>query len=348
MLKEILEESAAVKNAMKSSGDVQKVSKMIKNHDKIYFVACGTAYHAALAARYLLQEYGILSNAEVASEFRYSTVKGVGKDTVLVLVSQSGETADTIAAAKEAKRRGAKIISIVNVVGSTLTRISDAVLYTHSGPEIAVASTKAYLGQLTLLILLSLELLKDKKKISEKDLMNKINELKSIPSRIDLILDNREKIKEVSGSLFNVKDYFYIARRLNFPTALEGALKLKEISYLHAEAYPAGELKHGPLALMEDKVCVIAINPPDDLHQKMASNIQEARTRGSRILELFMGKTFKIENGTDIRVTIPETDPMLSPLLFIVPLHLLAYYIAVERGLDIDKPRNLAKSVTVE
>ncbi|MBN2518378.1 MAG: glutamine--fructose-6-phosphate transaminase (isomerizing) [Candidatus Altiarchaeota archaeon] len=348
MLKEILEESAAVKNVMRSLSEVRKAADIIRKSDKIYFVACGTAYHAALGARYLLQEYGILSHAEVASEFRYSTVKGIDKDTVLILVSQSGETADTLAAAKEAKKKGAKIISVVNVVGSTLTRISDAVLYTYSGPEIAVASTKAYLGQLTLLILLSLEVLKKKGKVSKKEFDKLMDELKSVPQKIDVILDNRERIKEISKSLILVNDYFYIARRLNFPTALEGALKLKEISYLHAEAYPAGELKHGPLALMEEKVCVIAINPSDALHQKMSSNIQEVRARKAKLLELHEDKTFTVKNGADVRITVPATNPILSPLVFIVPLHLLAYYIAVEKGLDIDKPRNLAKSVTVE
>lgn len=348
MLKEILEESAAVKNALRSMDAAKEVAQMIKDCESIYLIACGTAWHAGVAARYMLQEYGVPALAEVASEFRYSTVNAVGENDVVLLISQSGETADTLAAAKAAKKQGAKVVSVVNVVGSSLTRVSDANIYTYSGPEIAVASTKVYLGQLTALTLLVLELLRLKGKLSQAELDSKVKELEDIPAKIDTILDNRERLKELAEMLEKTEDYFYIARRLNYPTAMEGALKLKEISYLHAEAYPGGELKHGPLALMEDKVCVVAINPDDELKKKMASNIQEVRSRKAKILELTEGENFAISNGADIKLTLPKTDPLLTPLTLVVPLHLLAYYVALSKGLDIDKPRNLAKSVTVE
>ncbi len=348
MLKEIMEESAAVNNALKSKDLVEKVAEKIKDCESVYLVACGTAWHAGVVAKYILQEYGVPATAEVASEFRYSTVKGVGKKDVVILISQSGETADTLAAAKEAKKNGAKTVAVVNVVGSSLTRVVDESIFTYSGPEIAVASTKVYLGQLTALTLLSLELLKLRKKISDKEFKEKLIELENIPSKIDMILDNRERIQEVAKILEKTNDYFYVARRLNYPTAMEGALKLKEISYLHAEAYPGGELKHGPLALMEEKVCVVAITPDDDLKKKMLSNIQEVHARKAKVLELLEGDTFGIENAEEIKIIVPKTDPLLTPLVMVVPLHLLAYYVALSKGLNIDKPRNLAKSVTVK
>lgn len=348
MLKEILEESAAVKNALKSKDAAIRLARKLKSCENIHFVACGTAWHAAVVAKYMLQEHGVNASAEVASEFRYSAVKGVGKKSAVILISQSGETADTLAAAKEAKKKGAKVIGVVNVVGSSLARMADDTIYTYSGPEIAVASTKVYLGQITALSLLVLELLKAKGAISEADVKKKVKALEDIPAKIDAILDNRERMREVASVLEKTNDYFYVARRLNYPTAMEGALKLKEISYLHAEAYPGGELKHGPLALMEAKVCVIAINPDDDLKKKMESNIQEIRSRGAKVIELTEGENFSINHGNGLRITVPKTDPMLTPLTMIVPLHLLAYYVALAKGLDIDKPRNLAKSVTVE
>jgi len=345
MLKEIIEEPTAVKNAMRGAEKMAEVTDAIKDHDKIYFVACGTAYHAGLVGKYILQEGGVPAFAEPASEFRYSTAKTLGPDSVLVLVSQSGETADTIAAAKEAKKRGARLVAVVNVVGSTLTRIADDVIYTYSGPEIAVASTKAYIGQLTSLTLLSLNLLKAKGMLPSADFESVLRNLEDIPSKIDQILDSRETIKETAELLEKTEDYFYIGRKLNLATALEGALKLKEISYLHAEAYPAGELKHGPLALMEEKVCVVAINPSDDLRKKMVSNIQEVRARKAKVIELTEGEDFAAGDGN---ITVPQTNDLLTPIMMIAPLHLLAYYIAAAKGLDIDKPRNLAKSVTVE
>ncbi len=348
MLKEILEESAAVKGALKSAKAAQKLAKKIKDCDRIYIVACGTAWHAGVVAKYMLQEYGIPSIAEVASEFRYSTVKSLDPKSAVIAISQSGETADTLAAAKEAKKKGAKVLAVVNVVGSSLTRVADDTIYTYSGPEIAVASTKVYLGQVTTLVLLILELLKIKGKISEREATKKYKELENLPAKIDMILDNRERIQDVAKLLEKTNDYFYVARRMNYPTAMEGALKLKEISYLHAEAYPGGELKHGPLALMEEKVCVIAVNPDDELRKKMESNIQEIKSRNAKVLELIEGDVFNIRIDGETKIIVPKTDPLFTPLTMVVPLHLLAYYVALAKKLDIDKPRNLAKSVTVE
>ena len=338
MLKEIFEGPEAVKNAMKAIKEIEDIARKLTGYKRIYFVACGTASHAGLLGKYLLERFSIPSEATVASEFRYSTVNTIDSDCAVVAISQSGETADTLASVKEAKNKGAHILSIVNVVGSTLTRISDDNIYTYSGPEIAVASTKAYLGQLTAITLLGLYLAKELGRI-EMDYVNEIiDDISNLPGKIRQILNNEDEIKELARKLANKNTFFYIGRRLNYPTALEGALKIKEISYVHAEAYPAGELKHGPLALLEEDVPVVAINPNDDLLKKMESNIQEARARKATIIVVG-------ENG-DLKT--PVIDPLLSPILYIVPLHLFAYHISVFRGLDPDKPRNLAKSVTVE
>jgi len=338
MLKEIFEEPEAVKNATKAIKEIEDIAKKLTGYKRIYFVACGTAYHAGLLGKYLLERFSIPSEAAVASEFRYSTVNTIDSDCAVIAISQSGETADTLASVKEAKNKGAYILSIVNVVGSTLTRISDDNIYIYSGPEIAVASTKAYLGQLTAITLLGLYLAKESGRI-EMDYVNEIiDDINNLPGKIRQILNNEDEIKKLARRLANKDTFFYIGRRLNYPTALEGALKIKEISYVHAEAYPAGELKHGPLALLEDGIPVVAINPNDDLFRKMESNIQEARARKATIVVVG-------ENG-DLKT--PVIDPLLSPILYIVPLHLFAYHISVLRGLDPDKPRNLAKSVTVE
>ena len=338
MLKEIFEEPEAVKNATKAIKEIEDIAKKLARYKRIYFVACGTASYAGLGGKYLLERFSIPSEAVLASEFRYSTVDTIDSDCAIIAVSQSGETADTIASVKKAKEKGAYILSIVNVVGSTLTRISDDNIYIYSGPEIAVASTKAYLGQMTSITLLSLYLAKELGKV-EKDYVNEIiDDISNLPGKIQQILNNENDIKELARKLSDRDIFFYIGRRLNYPTALEGALKIKEISYVHAEAYPAGELKHGPLALLEKGVPVVAINPNDDLLEKMDSNIQEAKARNATIIVVG-------ENGN---LKTPVIDPLLSPILYIVPLHLFAYHISVFKGLDPDKPRNLAKSVTVE
>ena len=337
MLKEINEEPQAARNALKGRTQLKKIAKKVAGKERIYFVACGTAYHAGLAGKYLLEQFGIHAEAMVASEFRYSTVKTLDKDAAVITVSQSGETADTIAAVKGARKKGAYVASIVNVVGSTLTRVSDDVGYIYAGPEIAVASTKAYIGQLMSLTILGLLTAFERKKITGKQLEGYFKQLNEIPQQIAVLLE-KNGIKDWAERCANAKTFFYIGRRQEYPTALEGALKLKEISYVHAEGYPAGELKHGPLALLEAGVVVIAIKSADDLREKMESNMQEVKSRRATLLSVSHDGDFKL----------PKTDPLFNPLLSIVPLHLFAYYISVLKGLDPDKPRNLAKSVTVE
>ncbi len=338
MLKEIYEEPDAVKNALKGSNEIREIAKRISKYQKVYFVACGTASYAGMVGKYILERFGISSEAVVASEFRYSTVNAIDNNSVIIAVSQSGETADTIASVKEAKKRGAHIISVVNVVGSSLTRISDGNIYTYSGPEIAVASTKAYIGQLVSVTLIALFIALERGKITGDYVNEILHDLNGIPEKIGHILKNENEIRKIAEKLFKKDIFFYIGRRLNYPTVLEGALKIKEISYVHAEAYPAGEMKHGPLALLEEGVPVIAILPNDDLAEKMESNIQEAKARNATVI--------LVSETGDLKV--PPVDPLLSPILYIVPLHLLAYHISVLRGIDPDKPRNLAKSVTVE
>jgi glucosamine--fructose-6-phosphate aminotransferase (isomerizing) len=338
MLKEIFEEPDAVKNAIKSLDEIRKIAAKLKKFNKVYLVACGTAYYASLVGKYVLERYGVSAESVVASEFRYSTVNAIGKDCAVIAVSQSGETADTLASIKEAKKRGAYIVSVVNVVGSSITRLSDDFIYTHSGPEIAVASTKAYIGQATSLTLLGLCLAKEKGKINEEYLSEILDDLNGMSDKIKQVLSINAQIKKLAGKLKNRPTFFFIGRRLNYPTALEGALKLKEISYVHAEAYAAGELKHGPLALLEEGIPVIALCPNDELKEKLESNIQEARARKATVIKI----------GEDGDIRVPVCDPLLSPILYIVPLHLFAYYISIGKGLDPDKPRNLAKSVTVE
>ncbi|MDI6689169.1 MAG: glutamine--fructose-6-phosphate transaminase (isomerizing) [Actinomycetota bacterium] len=338
MLKEIFEEPYAAKNALKGVKEIKEVAKKLAHFKRIYFVACGTAAYAGLVGKYLLERFGISSEAVMASEFRYSTANTLYEDCAVIAISQSGETADTIACAREAKRRNSRVVSVVNVVGSTLTRLSDDNVYIYAGPEIAVASTKAYIGQLVSLTLLSLFLAKERGKINDESVEEILSDLKEIPDKIGQILSDEREIRKLAENLADKNIFFYIGRRLNYPTALEGALKIKEISYVHAEAYPAGELKHGPLALLEEGVPVVAISPNDDLASKMESNIEEAKARNATVL--------LVSEGGDLN--IPAVNPLLSPILCIVPLHLFAYYISVSKGIDPDRPRNLAKSVTVE
>jgi glucosamine--fructose-6-phosphate aminotransferase (isomerizing) len=338
MLKEIFEEPAAVKNALKGLEHIDAAAKKLSKYDRIYIVACGTASYAGQVGKYVFERYGIPAETVIASEFRYSTINTVGKGCCIIAVSQSGETADTLASVKEAKNRGAYIISVVNAVGSSLTRMSDDNIYTYSGPEIAVASTKAYIGQATTLTLLALSVAKEKDRITEAYKNEILDDLHRMPDKINSILNAREDIKKLAAEQKDCKSFFYLGRRLNYPTALEGALKLKEISYIHAEAYPGGELKHGPLALLEKGVTVIAVNPNDDLKEKMESNMQEARARSATVLTV----------AEDGEFMVPVCDPVLSPILYVVPLHLFAYYLSTSKGIDPDKPRNLAKSVTVE
>jgi glucosamine--fructose-6-phosphate aminotransferase (isomerizing) len=338
MIKEIFEEPLAVKNALKGMDEISKAAKKLASYDRIYLVACGTASYAGLIGKYVFERFGIPAETVIASEFRYSTLNTVDKKTAVIAVSQSGETADTLASVKEAKNKGAYIISVVNAVGSSLTRMADDNIYTYSGPEIAVASTKAYVGQATALTILALSLAREKGRITEAYLNEIIDGLHAMPDKIKQVLADKEKIKKLAEDLKDCKTFFYLGRRLNYPTALEGALKLKEISYVHAEAYPGGELKHGPLALLEKGIPVICITPNDDLKEKMESNMQEARARKATIIRV----------AEDGEIPVPVCDPILSPILYVVPLHLFAYYLSTSKEIDPDKPRNLAKSVTVE
>lgn len=337
MLKEIMEEPEAAKNVLRSVSELKTISGKISSKKRIVFVACGTAYYAGLVGKYIMEMYGIPAEAVIASEFRYSTVDTLDEDTVVLAISQSGETADTLAAIKSAKKKGAYVASIVNVVGSTMTRISDDVAYIRAGPEIAVCSTKAYIGQVVSVIFLSIHTAKLRGGISDKEYTKLVGELEAVPDKIQKILD-KNNIKQLAEQYAATQTFFFIGRRQHYPTALEGALKLKEISYVHAEGYPAGELKHGPLALLEEGVVVIAVSADDELRDKMRSNISEVKSRSATVIEV----------GVRGDLKIPSSSPPISPILAIVPLHLFAYYISVLKGIDPDKPRNLAKSVTVE
>ncbi|MBD3260660.1 MAG: glutamine--fructose-6-phosphate transaminase (isomerizing) [Candidatus Altiarchaeales archaeon] len=337
MLKEIHEEPAAIKNALRSEPALSEIAGKLSSRKRLIFVGCGTAYHAGLLAKYLLESKGVYAEAQVASEFRYSGINTLDSDCAIIAVSQSGETADTIAALKQAKKKGAYTASIVNVSGSTITRLTEDVAYTYSGPEIAVASTKAYIGQVTALSVLSFLVCRQKKKLSDERFKLLFEQLKRLDDKLRQVLEG-DGIKALAEEQAGIKKFFYIGRNLNYPTALEGALKLKEITYLHAEGYPAGELKHGPIAVLDSDTTVIALLQNTYLNDKMNSNIQEARARDANVKSVGVGGA----------IPVPEVEDELTPLVNIVPLHLFAYYLSVLKGLDPDKPRNLAKSVTVE
>ncbi|ADT83643.1 glutamine--fructose-6-phosphate transaminase (isomerizing) [Thermococcus barophilus] len=348
MLKEIHEQPKAVKEAIYGNlGMIDKIAREIANYEKIYIVAMGTSYHAALVGKYIFQRLvKKVPVVEDASEFRYEFEDLIDRDTLVIAITQSGETADTLAAIKLAKKKGAKVLSIVNVVGSMATRLSDLVLYTHAGPEIGVAATKTYTTQLTVISMLAIALAKYLN-TADREYLQKIEaELYDMPKYIEAALGYENKIKNLAERLKEKRDFFYIGRGISLATALEGALKLKEISYIHAEGLSAGELKHGPLALIEEDVPVVAIAPSGKTLEKMISNIQEAKARGALIISL--GDSEELRKVSDILIKMPKVDEVLSPIVYIVPLQLLAYHLSVLRGNDPDKPRNLAKSVTVE
>ncbi|RLF78503.1 glutamine--fructose-6-phosphate transaminase (isomerizing) [Thermococci archaeon] len=348
MLKEIYEQPQAVRDAIYgNAGNIDQIAREIAAYDKIFIVAMGTSYHAALYGKYLLQRLaGKVPIVEEASEFRYEAGNLIDERTLIIAITQSGETADTLAAIKLAKEKGAKVLSIVNVVGSMATRLSDLVIYTHAGPEIGVAATKTYTTQLTVLAMLAIALGKQLKS-GESAYLTKLNkELQRVPDLIEEVLKHESSLKDLAEVLKDKRDFFYIGRGVSVPTAFEGALKLKEISYIHAEGLSAGELKHGPLALIEDGVPVVAIAPSGKLLEKMISNIKEVNARRGLIISL--GNSESLRSVSDIFLEMPEVDELLSPIVYVVPLQILAYHLAVLRGNDPDKPRNLAKSVTVE
>ncbi|MEW9123398.1 MAG: glutamine--fructose-6-phosphate transaminase (isomerizing) [Thermotaleaceae bacterium] len=316
--------------------------------NKVYIVACGTAYHAGLVGRYAIEKFAkIPVEVDVASEFRYRD-PFVDEKTLFIAISQSGETLDTMAALREAKRKGARILSIVNVVGSSVARESDDVFYTWAGPEIAVASTKAYTTQLVAMYLVALHMAMTKGTLSTEQYTEIITELKTMPEKVQDILDHYDTIQHLADHQFNNESVFFMGRGLDVNVAYEGSLKLKEISYINSFAIAAGELKHGTIALMEEGTLVIALATQDHLYDKMLSNIQEVKARGAYVVGVAKAGNKEIEKSADVALFIPDTMDELTPILSVIPLQLMAYYIAVARGCDVDKPKNLAKSVTVE
>jgi glucosamine--fructose-6-phosphate aminotransferase (isomerizing) len=357
MLKEIMEQPETVRNSMrgrilyeqgtsKLGGLVDVVDRLV-NCKRIIISACGTSWHAGLVGEYMFEQFArIPTEVEYASEFRYRNPV-IEKDDAILFISQSGETADTLAALKEAKIRGALALGICNVVGSSIARESIAGVYTHAGPEIGVASTKAFTSQLTVLALITL-LIARRKDMSLVDGRSIASELETIPGKIERILKLNDQIEEIASEFKDAKNFLYLGRGYNFPVALEGALKLKEISYIHAEGYPAAEMKHGPIALIDEKMPVVFIAPKDSTYDKILSNIEEVKARGGRIIAIATDNDNGIDHLVDYTIKIPSTIRMLMPILTVIPLQLLAYHIAVKKGLNVDQPRNLAKSVTVE
>lgn len=354
MLKEIYEQPTAIRETIgaklgegsKCEFDELKFTKeYLKSLNKIYLVACGTAMHAGLAAKNMLERIcKIPTEVDIASEFRYRDPI-VDEKTLCIFISQSGETADTIAALKLSKEKGAKTLAISNVIGSSITREADYSIYTHAGPEIAVASTKAYTSQVALLAILAIYFA-ETLELTDKNILELKNNILELPSKIEETLKCAEQIKEFGHRIYQEKDVFFLGRGIDETVAKESALKLKEISYIHADSYPAGELKHGPIALIENDITVISIMTDKNLVEKTVSNIQEVITRGAKTLVV---TNQNIDDKMfDTVIHIPETNTFISPILSVIPLQLLAYYISKEKGLDVDKPRNLAKSVTVE
>ncbi|MFN8320371.1 MAG: glutamine--fructose-6-phosphate transaminase (isomerizing) [Saprospiraceae bacterium] len=315
---------------------------------RIIFVACGTSWHSALIAEYLIEELArIPVEVEYASEFRYRNPI-LDEHDVVIAISQSGETADTLAALELAKEKGAFLYGIVNVIGSSIARITHSGSYIHAGPEIGVASTKAFTSQLSVLTLLALYLGRHKGTISDSYFRELLFAFEAIPQKVEEVLNNKDKIKSIAEKIKDVSNALYLGRGINFPVALEGALKLKEISYIHAEGYPAAEMKHGPIALIDTNMPVFVIATNMSAHEKIVSNIQEVKARKGQVIAIVLEGDTKIREMADYVIEIPETEEPLSPLLSVIPLQLLSYYVAVLRGTDVDQPRNLAKSVTVE
>ena len=358
MLKEIFEQPKCILDTMRGRissktgdivlGGILDYEKKIMNAERIIIVACGTSWHAALIGEYLFEDLArIPVEVEYASEFRYRNPIINEKDVVLA-ISQSGETADTLAALELAKDRGATILGICNVVGSSIPRLTDAGSYTHAGPEIGVASTKAFTTQVVLLTLMALRIAKEKGALTSTAYRQIITELELIPSKIEKILKLDKKIKKISEEFKDATNFLYLGRGYNFPVALEGALKLKEISYIHAEGYPAAEMKHGPIALIDEQMPIVVLATRKGNYEKVVSNIQEVKARGGRLIAIVTEGDKTVKEIADYCIEIPSCFNELTPLLSIIPLQLLSYYIAVMRGCNVDQPRNLAKSVTVE
>ncbi len=358
MLKEIFEQPRAITDTLRGRFSVETgevnleefglKKEEIKTIEKIFIVACGTSWHAGLVGKYLIEDIArIPVEVDIASEFRYRNPIVRPRD-LLIAITQSGETADTLAVQKEVGKLGAKVMSICNVIGSSSAREADAVFYTHSGPEIGVASTKAFTSQMASLCLLAIALGLSKKRIGLEAAKGLQQELLSLPDKIEQILAANEEIENIAKELFRARNFIYLGRGLSYPIALEGALKLKEITYVHAEGYPAGEMKHGPIALIDEELPVVFLAPQGPLHEKTVSNVQEVKSRGGRVVSLIDRSDMEISGLSDHVIFMPGASPYLMPILLAVPLQLLAYHIGVLRGCDVDQPRNLAKSVTVE
>ncbi len=358
MLKEIYEQPRAIADTIRGrvfpeKGEVALeefgfTQEAIKGIDKIFIVACGTSYHAGIIGKYMIEELArIPVETDIASEFRYRNPI-ISEDTLFVAITQSGETADTLAASREAGRLGAKVLSICNVIGSTASRESDFVFYTHSGPEIGVASTKAFTAQIVALYLLAIALGRAKGTLTEEAASGLIEELLHLPAKVEYVLELDNQIGALAKNFIKARNFLYLGRGINYPIALEGALKLKEISYIHAEGYPAGEMKHGPIALIDEELPVVVLAPSGKLYEKVMSNMEEVKSRGGTIIAITSKDKKSINNLSKYSISINESNAYLNTVLLTVPLQLLAYHIAVLRGCDVDQPRNLAKSVTVE
>ncbi|MBR1865001.1 MAG: glutamine--fructose-6-phosphate transaminase (isomerizing) [Lachnospiraceae bacterium] len=356
MLKEIYEQPKAVLDTIspRIKGDrivideLELSEEAIRNLKRIYIIGCGSAYHVGVTSKYIIESLTrIPVEVDLASEFRYRNPI-LEPDSMVIIISQSGETADSLAALRKAQELGVKVLGIVNVVGSTIAREADSVIYTWAGPEISVATTKAYSTQLTAMYLLAMLFGDVRGTISAEEYAGMLEELKKLPEKIQEILGDKERIQWFASKYANAQDVFFLGRGVDYATSLEGSLKLKEISYIHSEAYAAGELKHGTISLIENGVLTVAVVTQPDLYEKMISNIVEVRTRGGYIFTLTNKGNYAMEDHSDFTVYIPKTHPCFAPSLAVIPLQLFGYYVSVAKGLDVDKPRNLAKSVTVE
>lgn len=358
MLKEIFEQPQTIYDCLRgrlnaeegtiTMSGIQQYAEQIMNASRIVVVACGTSWHAGLVAEYIFEELCRINvEVEYASEFRYRNPV-INKGDVILAISQSGETADTLVAIENAKSKGAILLGVVNVVGSSIARVSDAGAYTHAGPEIGVASTKAFTAQLAVLTMIALKIGYIKGTIPQERYMNLLQELEQVPEKVAWILKHSDRIKALAEKYKDARDFLYLGRGYNFPVALEGALKLKEISYIHAEGYPAAEMKHGPIALVDEHLPVVFVATRDVYHEKLKSNMQEIKARKGRVIAVITEGDTEAAELCEDHMVVPEADEIVAPMLSVVPMQLLAYYIGVAKGLDVDKPRNLAKSVTVE
>jgi glucosamine--fructose-6-phosphate aminotransferase (isomerizing) len=358
MIKEIFEQPRSIADSMRGRlraddahlqlGGLNDYLDKLAQSDRVVMIGCGTSWHAGLVAEYLFEELARINvEVEYASEFRYRNPV-IKENDIVIAISQSGETADTLAAIELAKSKGATIFGICNVVGSSIARATHAGAYTHAGPEIGVASTKAFTAQVTVLTLMAIAVAKRKGTISEETYRQLLIELETIPAKVEKVFENAAKIKEIAFIFTYARNFIYLGRGLNFPVALEGALKLKEISYIHAEGYPAAEMKHGPIALIDEDMPVVFLATKDSSYEKIVSNIQEVKARKGRVIAIVTEGDTLIPAMVDFVIEVPNTHEILTPLVSVIPLQLLSYYIAVMRGRNVDQPRNLAKSVTVE